>query len=53
VTETSSDLLDDIAARLLADHGFRLRPSASTLVGTCPRCARTDAPERARKRGGG
>lgn len=40
VTEAQADLLDDIADRVTADHGFVLRPSASTLVGVCRRCQR-------------
>jgi Fur family ferric uptake transcriptional regulator len=42
VLEIASDLLDDLAARVRAEHGFRLRPSASTLVGSCRRCDSVD-----------
>jgi Fur family ferric uptake transcriptional regulator len=38
VFEIPAALLDDVAARIHAEHGFRLRPSASTLVGSCRRC---------------
>jgi Fur family ferric uptake transcriptional regulator len=40
VTEVSADLLDDLAGQVKAQHAFVLRPSASTLVGSCRRCAR-------------
>jgi Fe2+ or Zn2+ uptake regulation protein len=39
VVEIPGDALDDLAARVRSEHGFRLRPSASTLVGTCAPCA--------------
>jgi len=35
VTEAPGDLLDAVAARVRAEHGFSLRPSASTLGGSC------------------
>ncbi len=38
VLEIPATLLDDLSAQLLAEHGFRLRPSASTLAGSCARC---------------
>ena len=38
VLEIPAALLDDLATRLHDEHGFRLRPSASTLVGSCARC---------------
>ena len=38
VTEAEPDLLDDLAERIHASHGFALRPSASTLVGVCAGC---------------
>jgi Fe2+ or Zn2+ uptake regulation protein len=38
VLEIPATLLDDLAARVHAEHGFRLRPSASTLVGSCRQC---------------
>src|SRR5262245_2161460 len=39
VLEIPATLLDDLAAQIYAEHGFRLRPSASTLAGSCRRCA--------------
>jgi Fe2+ or Zn2+ uptake regulation protein len=39
VLEIPATLLDDLAGQIHAEHGFRLRPSASTLVGSCRRCA--------------
>ena len=39
VIEASADLLDTVAERVRVDHGFALRPSASTLRGSCPACA--------------
>jgi Fe2+ or Zn2+ uptake regulation protein len=41
VVEIPASLLDDLAAQLHAQHGFRLRPTASTLVGSCARCDET------------
>jgi len=38
VFEIPAALLDELAAQIHAEHGFRLRPSASTLVGSCQRC---------------
>lgn len=38
VIEIPASLLDDLAAEIRNEHGFRLRPSASTLVGSCARC---------------
>jgi Fe2+ or Zn2+ uptake regulation protein len=38
VLEIPATLLDDLAAQIRAEHGFRLRPGASTLVGSCRRC---------------
>ena len=38
VLEIPAALLDELAIRLHDEHGFRLRPSASTLVGSCARC---------------
>lgn len=38
VLEVSPDLLDDLADQIVADHGFTLRPSASTLIGVCQEC---------------
>lgn len=43
VTEVPADLIDDVARRVMIDHGFTLRPSASTLAGVCARCARAPA----------
>ena len=43
VVEIPASLLDDLAAQLHAQHGFRLRPTASTLVGSCARCDETGA----------
>ena len=34
VLEIPATLLDDLSAQIRAEHGFRLRPSASTLVGS-------------------
>lgn len=44
VTEVPAGLLDDVAQRAMAEHGFTLRPSASTLVGSCRRCDRSGPP---------
>jgi Fe2+ or Zn2+ uptake regulation protein len=38
VLEIPAALLDELAIHLHDEHGFRLRPSASTLVGSCARC---------------
>jgi Fe2+ or Zn2+ uptake regulation protein len=38
VLEIPAALLDELAIQLHDEHGFRLRPSASTLVGSCARC---------------
>jgi Fur family ferric uptake transcriptional regulator len=38
VIEIPAAVLDDLSTRIRAEHGFRLRPSASTLVGSCARC---------------
>lgn len=38
VTEAPADLLDAVARRVTAEHGFSLRPSASTLGGSCAAC---------------
>jgi Fur family ferric uptake transcriptional regulator len=46
VTEAPAGLLDDVAERARAEHGFTLRPAASTLVGLCRRCSRS-GPRRA------
>jgi Fur family ferric uptake transcriptional regulator len=43
VHEIPAGLLDDLAVRLEAENGFRLLPSASTLVGLCRRCGGTAA----------
>ncbi len=39
VVEADGRLLDRVAARVLADHGFVLRAESSTLAGRCARCA--------------
>ncbi len=39
VVEVDGRLLDRVAARVLADHGFVLRAEASTLAGRCASCA--------------
>lgn len=41
VIEIPASLLDDLATQVHTEHGFRLRPSASTLVGSCARCETT------------
>ena len=41
VIEIPATLLDELAAQIRDKHGFRLRPSASTLVGSCARCDTT------------
>ncbi len=38
VLEIPAALLDELAIHLHDEHGFRLRASASTLVGSCSRC---------------
>lgn len=38
VTGVPADLLDGVAVRLSADHGFELRPDAVTLPGRCVQC---------------
>ncbi len=38
VLEIPAALLDDLSAQIHAEHDFRLRPSASTLVGVCAGC---------------
>ncbi|MFC3689684.1 Fur family transcriptional regulator [Aquipuribacter hungaricus] len=39
VTDLPGDLLDDVAARVLASDGFVLEPTHVALSGTCARCA--------------
>lgn len=43
VTGVPADLLDPVAARLSADHGFVLRADAVTLPGRCQVCPPTEA----------
>ena len=38
VLEIPASFLDDLATQIRSQHGFRLRPNASTLVGSCARC---------------
>lgn len=51
VVEVPLTALDDLAARLRAEHGFELSPQHFALSGTCRDCARDPGPDDVR--GGG
>jgi Fe2+ or Zn2+ uptake regulation protein len=46
VIEIPATLLDELAAQIRDEHGFRLRPSASTLVGSCATCEAAEVASR-------
>lgn len=45
VVGAPADLLDEVAARLRAEHGFVLRPDAVTLPGRCVDCSDPAPPD--------